>query len=95
MISYAFWYFTDDKTNLAVCKDQDLRVQGGKNRWEGRLEVCYNQAWGTLCNNVYGEHAANIFCVRLNFDGEYIFPETLGCMHRVVLKFSHYGISLT
>ena len=79
------WYFIDVKTNRSeeVCKDQDLRVQGGKNRREGRLEVCYNQAWGTICNTIYGQHAAKIFCVRLDFDSEYklchLFHQNLMC----------------
>ena len=74
-----------DNRSEEICTDQDLRVQGGKNRREGRLEVCYNQAWGTICNTVYGQHAAKIFCVRLGFDGEYkicsLFHLLLGCAY--------------
>ena len=54
------------------CNDRDLRVVNGTSPREGRVEVCYNQAWGTICNVVYGMHAAEILCTALDFEGEIV-----------------------
>ena len=34
------------------CSDGDLRLAGEKTAVSGRLEVCYNKVWGTVCNYV-------------------------------------------
>ena len=50
-----------------TCKDRDLRVVDGENVRQGRVEICYNQAWGTICDRVYGDVAAGILCQELGF----------------------------
>ena len=35
--------------NQSNCTDGDVRLIGGSNKYEGRIEVCINQAWGTVC----------------------------------------------
>jgi hypothetical protein len=69
-----------------TCSDRDLRVVGGPTVREGRVEVCYNHAWGTVCNEVYGPTAAGILCRELDFrpssastssGGEALYDETL------------------
>ena len=32
------------------CSDGDVRLEGGSNEYEGRVEICINQAWGTICS---------------------------------------------
>ena len=32
------------------CSDGDLRLEGGSNEYEGRVEICINQVWGTICS---------------------------------------------
>lgn len=50
-----------------TCEDRDLRIVNGTTVREGRVEVCYNQAWGTISNNVYGPVAVGVFCKQLGF----------------------------
>ena len=67
---YIFPYITDPNTTVqnTTCKDRDLRLNDGANVREGRVEVCYNQAWGTICGgNVFGSSSATIFCAQLGF----------------------------
>lgn len=40
-----------------------MRLVNG-NMVEGRVEVCINQAWGTVCNNRFDQEDAGTACVR-------------------------------
>ena len=40
---------------------------GGDTIREGRLEVCINSAWGTVCDNLFGMEEAEVVCQELGF----------------------------
>ena len=59
-------FFVAKDTNPSNCNDRDLRINGSVR--EGRVEVCYNQAWGTICGrSSYGTDAAGILCLEMGF----------------------------
>ena len=35
------------------CSDGDVRLEGGLTEYEGRVEICINQVWGTICRGSY------------------------------------------
>ena len=37
---------------------------------EGRLEVCVNHAWGTICDTAYGTRDADVACSQLGYDDQ-------------------------
>ena len=51
-----------------MCEDGMVRLVGGQNEREGRVEMCYNGVWGTVCDNGWDEVGANIVCSRLGFE---------------------------
>ena len=36
---------------------------------EGRLEVCINGGWGTICDNGFTRNDAQVACSQLGYDG--------------------------
>ena len=40
---------------------------------EGRLEICVNGVWGTICDVRYGARDANVACRQLGYDGQGMF----------------------
>ena len=52
---------------LVVCLNGDIRLQGGSNEREGRVEVCNNQAWGTVCDDFWDTVDAGVACFQMGY----------------------------
>lgn len=55
---------------MANCNDSDVRLVGGNDSTTGRIEVCVNRAWGTICNRRFGTNEASVICRQLGFSTE-------------------------
>jgi deleted-in-malignant-brain-tumors protein 1 len=46
-----------------------VRLVGGSNSSSGRVEVCANNVWGTICDEYWNDVDAVVVCRMLNFTG--------------------------
>ena len=64
-----------------VCTTGDVRLVGGSNPLEGRVEVCFFNQWGTICDTMWGTEEAEVACQQLGYTG--------------ACKEQHYTIEIT
>ena len=50
-----------------VCANGDLRLAGSTTAGQGRVEICINETWGTICDDSWGTPDASVACQALGF----------------------------
>ena len=52
---------------LAKCENGDIRLSGGTSVSNGRVEVCVNEGWGTICSDYWDNNDASVVCSQLGY----------------------------
>ena len=61
----------DLKLIAGRCANGDVRLVEGANVMEGRVEICYEEVFGTVCNNGLDADTAVVVCRQLNYPSEH------------------------
>ena len=51
-----------------VCTEGEIGLFEGRSRLEGRLEMCVNGVWGTVCDDNFGPSEAIVVCRQLGLE---------------------------
>ena len=57
----------DTTVTFANCTHGELRLAGSNIVTKGRVEICFNGVWGTVCDNGWSTVDANIVCNQLGY----------------------------
>ena len=49
------------------CVEGGLRLVNGPSQYEGRLEICLEGRWGTICDDRFSRNEAIVACRQLGF----------------------------
>ena len=50
-----------------ICNIGDVRLVGGTNPLEGRVEICFYNQWGTMCGESWSANEAQVACRQLGY----------------------------
>lgn len=60
-------HFEDASVRCQGCVTDDIRLIGGSQPFEGRVEICRNNVWGTVCDDSFGVPDATVACRQAGF----------------------------
>lgn len=60
-----------------------MRLVEGQSLAEGRVEICFNDRWGTVCDDFWGNEDAQVVCRQQGFpiEGEFLVTDNVILLH--------------
>ena len=64
MISFINWCDNNYYHNFTflACKEGDIRLVGGKHKFEGTVEICLDSSWTVVAQNGWDDDDARVVC---------------------------------
>ena len=59
------------------CTDGEIRLVDGLSSNVGRVEICYDNHYGTICHNGWNQQDASVVCAQLGFEREGMYVYVL------------------
>ena len=49
------------------CREGEVRIIDRNTMIQGRVEICFDEVWGTVCNENWGQADATVVCRELEY----------------------------
>jgi hypothetical protein len=74
-----------------LCTNGTIRLRGSTYATYGRVELCVNSIWGTVCNTYWDDKDASVVCRQLGFapHGKVTTKATLLCLKKIFGRLKH------
>ena len=79
------------RENTASCFHGMVRLVNGTNNYEGRVEICLQGIWKTVCGHFWSNHEARVVCTQLGFQGDGIGVSYTYCSQASINIFNVLG----
>ena len=64
-----------------------MRLQGGTDSSNGRVEVCQFRTWGAVCSDEWDDNDARVVCAQLGYDPQGLYSlicKSMSCTNHLV-----------
>ena len=61
-------HITGFGSTTTTCTDGDVRLEGGRDMFEGHVEMCDEGEWKSVCDVGWDKEEANVVCRQLGYN---------------------------
>ena len=66
-----------------LCENGDIRLANGNTAFEGRVEICWNETWGTVCDGFWSGFDAQVACRQLGYSSSGMHENIYDCVQHL------------